>query len=282
MQYSYPFADSLALSSNGPQATYGFNFSSGVSTASGFPHGHGAISSPITPSITNSSTPPTPSIPATPATPATPLTPSVSPTPATPITASLEAGLHVCKWIGNHGLCDQVFADANSLHEHCRQKHTNDLKKRRDENGVAGYKCFWAGCNRGGEFPQKSKLERHLQTHTGYKPYKCPVCNLALSAKQSLAQHIRTHTGETPFKCEYEGCGQAFKQQSALTMHERTHTGVKPLECKICGKHFSESTNLTKHRRTHDNRRHECQTCGHKFCRLDQLRRHERTKHATP
>ncbi|OTA02240.1 hypothetical protein A9Z42_0025930 [Trichoderma parareesei] len=129
-------------------------------------------------------------------------------------------------------------------------------------------------------FGQKSKLERHIQTHTGYKPVKCSICGLQLSAKQSLDQHMRVHTGEKPWKCKFPGCSHAFKQQSALTMHERTHTGYKPLRCDICGKSFGESSNLSKHRRTHNERgEHSCPICNKDFNRLDQLRRHLYSNH---
>ncbi|KAF4491839.1 Zinc-responsive transcriptional regulator ZAP1 [Colletotrichum fructicola Nara gc5] len=115
-----------------------------------------------------------------------------------------------------------------------------------------GFPCLWSTCPRDTTFNQKSKLERHMQTHTGYKPVKCEVCHAALSAKQSLAQHMRIHTGEKPWKCNFPDCTQSFKQQSALTMHKRTHTGEKPLSCEICGKKFGESSNLSKHRKTHN------------------------------
>jgi uncharacterized Zn-finger protein len=105
--------------------------------------------------------------------------------------------------------------------------------------GENGFCCTWYGCIRPGPFSQKSKLERHMQTHTGCelypsarmplyiskyvlipmvdKPVKCEICGIMLSAKQSLEQHMRTHSGEKPWKCEHPGCDARFKQQSALS-----------------------------------------------------------------
>ncbi|RSM13320.1 hypothetical protein CEP52_001949 [Fusarium oligoseptatum] len=181
---------------------------------------------------------------------------------------------HLCRWLCLDGIaCGQKFASNKELQDHCKNDHVKNLKK-----GPNGFCCTWWGCARPGPFSQKSKLERHMQTHTGFKPVKCEICGIYLSAKQSLEQHMRTHSGEKPWKCEYPGCTQSFKQQSALTMHMRTHTGEKPLVCEVCGKRFGESSNLSKHRRTHNIRgNHVCKICQKDFHRLDQLRRHMQT-----
>lgn len=206
---------------------------------------------------------------------------------------------NICRWLmpdgmGGHKICGHRCADHKSLQEHCKADHLKQIKK-----DHAGFYCQWQGCTRNTTFSQRSKLERHMQVHTGCKlipdssstvqntnsptpdkPVQCHICGASLSAKQSLEQHMRTHTGEKPWVCSFEGCNQSFKQQSALTMHERTHTGAKPLQCDICGKKFGESSNLSKHRRIHNIRgSHVCEICGKDFHRLDQLRRHMGTNH---
>ncbi|KIE03116.1 Zinc finger, C2H2-type/integrase, DNA-binding protein, partial [Metarhizium majus ARSEF 297] len=204
---------------------------------------------------------------------ANPLSPSTETKPQ----VMVQEDQFLCRWLVGQGgsICGQRFENDEQLQKHCKHDHLKQLKKL---NG--GFRCGWANCTRNTCFTQRSKVERHMQVHTGYKPVQCTICGAALSAKQALDQHMRIHTGETPWVCKYPGCGCAFKQQSALTMHERTHTGDKPLECEICGKRFSESSNLSKHRRTHNVKgMHECQLCGKDFHRLDQLRRHIGTNH---
>ncbi|KAH0434397.1 hypothetical protein CcaCcLH18_05326 [Colletotrichum camelliae] len=189
----------------------------------------------------------------------------------TPVTTDSDNGQScLCKWVQDGQICGLRLPSDDALQKHCKEDHLGMMAKE-----PKGFPCLWSTCPHGTRFNQKSKLERHMQTHTGYKPVSCSICGAALSAKQSLAQHMRIHTGDKPWKCDWENCKQSFKQQSALTMHRRTHTGEKPLACEICGKKFGESSNLSKHRKTHNVKgQFACDICGKDFHRLDQMRRH--------
>ncbi|KAF8474725.1 hypothetical protein BDZ91DRAFT_649933 [Kalaharituber pfeilii] len=177
----------------------------------------------------------------------------------------------VCQWAEVEGgpICGKQFATADALQVHAKDDHIAILKKK------TGYFCRWAGCTRREkEFSQKGKVERHMQTHTGFKSCRCPHCDKEFSAPQALQQHIRTHTGEKPYKCDI--CGKEFAQGSAMTMHKRVHTGERPLKCDYpgCNKRFSESSNLSKHRKTHNPvGQHRCgfPGCERSFHRLGMI-----------
>ncbi|KAI5818577.1 hypothetical protein BZA77DRAFT_7232 [Pyronema omphalodes] len=188
-----------------------------------------------------------------------------------PHPAEDSAAIKRCEWQdsqadGTVHTCGIVFQTANELQQHAKEVHINALRKK------TGYHCYWAGCARQEKpFSQKGKVERHLQTHTGFKSCTCDICGKEFSAPQALQQHVRTHTGEKPYKCDH--CGKEFAQGSAMTMHKRTHTGERPLKCDWpgCGKRFSESSNLSKHRKTHNPiGKHVCQFpgCERSFHRL--------------
>jgi len=86
-------------------------------------------------------------------------------------------------------------------------------------------------------------------SHTGEKPFKCDICNIAFSQYSSLSTHKRTHIGEKPFKCDI--CNKAFSQSTYLSRHKRTHTGEKPFVCHICKKAFSRADSLKRHNLSH-------------------------------
>jgi hypothetical protein len=75
-----------------------------------------------------------------------------------------------CKWqVRLQGICGHVLGDEEALHNHVTTAHLSDLTKKE------GYLCRWLGCRRvekdpkAQTFPQRGKLERHMQTHTGCK-----------------------------------------------------------------------------------------------------------------
>ncbi|KAI1796620.1 hypothetical protein LXA43DRAFT_986334 [Ganoderma leucocontextum] len=188
------------------------------------------------------------------------------PTPVPEHDCSNDAS-HVCRWTG----CGQTFVSCDALTEHIGSAHIG--------SGRAHYDCFWEGCARNGDngFASKQKISRHMQSHTGHRPFQCSVCGQNFSEAATLAQHMRRHTQEKPYACDFPGCGKAFAIAGALTIHKRTHNGSKPFKCTYCDRAFSESSNLSKHLRTHTGARpYSCTEpgCNKSFARPDQLARH--------
>ncbi|KAI8914755.1 hypothetical protein DFJ77DRAFT_463189 [Powellomyces hirtus] len=177
---------------------------------------------------------------------------------------------HGCMWLG----CAQRFETFDELTNHLSEEHIG--------SGHSEYVCMWENCERNGKpFSQRQKVMRHIQTHTGDKPYQCTVCNQRFSESGIMTQHMRTHTGERPYKCPEPACEREFAIPGALTIHRRKHTGEKPFKCKAggCDKRFSESSNLTKHLRVHTGEKpFKCPMtqCTKKFARPDQVARHRR------
>ncbi|KDR80536.1 hypothetical protein GALMADRAFT_90910 [Galerina marginata CBS 339.88] len=190
---------------------------------------------------------------------------SPKPTSATPHSCS---DAHECRWKG----CGQLFQSCDDLTSHINTEHIG--------GGKAHYECFWDQCLRNGNqgFQSKQKICRHVQSHTGHRPFQCNICQQNFSEAATLQQHIRRHTQEKPYVCDHPGCGKSFAITGALTIHKRTHNGDKPFKCTYCDRGFAESSNLSKHLRTHTGARPYICTepdCNKSFARPDQLNRHK-------
>ncbi|KAK4688531.1 hypothetical protein P7C73_g1581, partial [Tremellales sp. Uapishka_1] len=87
-------------------------------------------------------------------------------------------------------------------------------------SGAAGkkFKCLIDGCGR--QFPRKSAITSHIQTHLEDKPHVCqePDCGAAFVRQHDLRRHTRIHSGNKPFKCD---CGKGFARGDALMRHKQ-------------------------------------------------------------
>ena len=136
------------------------------------------------------------------------------------------------------------------------------------------FKCSECGRN----FSTHYALIRHVQIHTGVKPYTCDVCGKSFTQPYNLTRHMRTHTGEKPYSCDL--CGKAFSLSSSLTTHMQFHADVRPYVCETCGKAYKQKPDLNQHARTHTGQRCFCPVCGASYTRRYVLNKHIQKYHS--
>ncbi|PFH53788.1 hypothetical protein AMATHDRAFT_130967, partial [Amanita thiersii Skay4041] len=54
--------------------------------------------------------------------------------------------------------------------------------------------------------------------------YECTYCGKGFNRPSSLKIHLNSHTGEKPFICPVENCGRSFSVLSNMRRHTRVHT----------------------------------------------------------
>ncbi|KAL4224475.1 hypothetical protein ACF0H5_015176 [Mactra antiquata] len=143
--------------------------------------------------------------------------------------------------------------DLTCQYENCGRKFDKlcRLKQHhRTHTGERPYACHFAGCN--WAFSTASKLTRHMTKHTNKRKWVCNECGKAFLRAEHLKGHMITHTGIRPFKCPVEKCSQKFMSKSSVYVHLKKHEKADrevtyhcPME--TCDKKYNTKAKLRQH-----------------------------------
>lgn len=124
--------------------------------------------------------------------------------------------------------------------------------------------------------------------------HPCPHsdCIKYFTRPSRLQTHLLTHTGDRPYKCLEDGCMKSYSRPAHLKRHTiKSHSSTDPdtpnailhgvgsdaktIRCNVCPKLFSNKYSLQKHLKVHqDSLRYSCIECSQSFAKHSLLKSH--------
>ncbi|KAK0461300.1 uncharacterized protein EV420DRAFT_192016 [Desarmillaria tabescens] len=91
----------------------------------------------------------------------------------------------------------------------------------------------------GPSFGRPPERDDELMSASASK-YECTYCGKGFNRPSSLKIHINSHTGEKPFVCPVESCGRSFSVLSNMRRHARVHTQTPSRQQELSSDESSE------------------------------------------
>lgn len=151
--------------------------------------------------------------------------------------------------------------------------------------------CPYKDC--GKTFSRNVRLQEHIRSHTGERPFKCAFCTKDFLRDSHLKHHLTSaHSDERKYGCTWPTCGKRFATGTRLRRHVQAHEGREKYRCRGyngCDKTFRKHETLKKHVLiVHEHKRpfpcerlnmKDDQSCTQSFDTLDKLKSHHRSVH---
>lgn len=166
-----------------------------------------------------------------------------------------------------------------SLRRHMIYKHGSPGPKPR--TWASNQKIICEIC--GVALSDASSMRAHMLTHSGERPFKCPICDKGFTTKFSMNEHHRNVHSEDKSKSFFcKQCPMTFRYKHSLKRHNffsHTQEG-RPFQCTVCSMKFITEPAMAKHLDMHERHANlHCHICERKYTSPSGLKHHYRREH---
>lgn len=73
----------------------------------------------------------------------------------------------------------------------------------------------------------------------------CGICQMEFKHKWIYERHLESHSTAKYYKCQVEGCNKSYKSKENLNLHNKNiHLNIKPYTCTYCELRFSHRNGI--------------------------------------
>lgn len=158
--------------------------------------------------------------------------------------------------------------------QYCLEQFPNETKLRKhlDQEHVPGNtECEQCGLKLANE---RGARLHFLSVHMKITEALCDICGKTYHSMNKLNKHRVIHFEDRNVQCQL--CPARFKRKENLKIHMRVHSGEKPFKCRYCDKKYAHHTDLKRHTFSHTGQfPFICKYCKEGFCKKQELKDHE-------
>ncbi len=91
----------------------------------------------------------------------------------------------------------------------------------------------------------EEKVSKKKEKKKSVPKHTCETCQMEFKHKWIYERHLDSHSTSKFFKCPFEGCNKSYKSKENLNLHHKNiHEKIKPYTCTYCELKFSHRNGI--------------------------------------
>jgi len=91
----------------------------------------------------------------------------------------------------------------------------------------------------------EEKVSKKKEKKKAVPKHTCDICQMEFKHKWIYERHLDSHSTSKFYKCPLEGCNKSYKSKENLNLHHKNiHEKIKPYTCTYCELKFSHRNGI--------------------------------------